>query len=161
MGHHMELLQCGWLVIYHPKNCCGGLSHWSGGNILSSGNMNCYRIWSFLSLCKNPIWQESHRNDDRCVSSWFRSHPAGPYPWDWERTMDPYQARPFLAPHISLNDIVRQAHPLTSPMTAHTFNQTSHITPQGHIIIKSYSEKSPVGLLMKSTGNRPRTWVQE
>jgi len=67
--------------------------------------------------------------------------------------MDPYQARPLLSPHISLDDIIHQAHPLASPMMAHSFNKTSHITPQGHIIIKSYFEKSPVGSLLKSTGN--------
>jgi len=67
--------------------------------------------------------------------------------------MDPYQARPLLSPHISLDDIIRQAHPLASPMTAHSFNKMGHIIPQDHIIIKSYFEKSPVGLLLKSTGN--------
>jgi len=34
--------------------------------------------------------------DDRCVSSWFCSHPAGPYPREQERTMAPYQDRPLL-----------------------------------------------------------------
>jgi len=32
--------------------------------------------------------------DNRCVSSWFCSHPVGSYLWDQERTTDPYQDRP-------------------------------------------------------------------
>jgi len=38
--------------------------------------------------------------NDHCVSSWFCSHPVGPYLWDQEWTTDPYQDRPSL--HLTI-----------------------------------------------------------
>ncbi len=118
---------------------------------------------AFLIPWFDVLWQESHENDDHCVSSWFRSHPAGSYPWGGgrEQTMDPYQARPFLSPHILLNDIIHQAHPLASPMVAHSFNKTSHITPQGHIIIKSFSRSLLWDLCWSPQETDQRSWVQD
>jgi len=37
--------------------------------------------------------------NDHCVSSWFCSHPVGPYLRDQEWTTNPYQDRPFHSPH--------------------------------------------------------------
>jgi len=51
------------------------------------------------SLCtSHPIGSDKNHTGigNHCVSSSFCSHPAGPYPWEQERTMAPYQARPLL-----------------------------------------------------------------
>ena len=60
-----------------------------------------------------------------------------------------------------LNDIIHQAHPSASPMMAHSFNKLGHITPSRPHHHQELFERSPVGLLLKSTGNQPRPWVKD
>ena len=80
--------------------------------------------WQQGGRCTKYMDDKNHTGmNDCCVSSWFCSHPVGSYPWDQEWTTDPYQDRLLL--HLTLaHDIIHQAHPITSPMTALTFNET-------------------------------------
>jgi len=93
-----------------------------------------------IIVCKVFLSDKNHTGiDDRCVSSWFCSHPVGSYPRDQERTTDPYQDRP------SSNLTISPWHHSPSSSTYLT-NDGSHLqwnqatSPlKSHIIIKSYS----------------------
>jgi len=60
------------------------------------------------------------------------------------------------------HDIIHQVQCFSHPMTAHIFNNAwPSYHPQGPHIIKSSFKRSPVGFLLKSTGNWSRSGLQD
>jgi len=98
------------------------------------------------------------------VSSWFCSHPAGSYPRDQGRTIDPDQDRLFQNLTISPwhHSQVRRYH---HPMTAHIFNKIKPHHPSrttsSSRALQAVLKRSPVGFLLKSTEILPRSRVQD
>jgi len=101
------------------------------------------------------------RIDDCCVSSWFCSHPVGSYLQDQEWMTDPFQDR------LSSNLTISPWHHSPSSSTYLTNDgsplQWNRATSplKSHIIIKSYSRGLQWDFCWKSTGNWPRSWVQD
>jgi len=119
---------------------------------------------SFVICCLSfvIVIDKNHTGiNDCCVSSWFCSHPVGPNPWDQEQMTDPYQDRPLL--HLTIT----QWHHSSSSSSyltndsSHLQTKPSHITPQEPHHHCELFKRSPVGFLLKSTGNQPRSWVQD
>jgi len=55
--------------------------------------------FSVEQICQH--FDKNHTGmNKRCVSSWFCSHPVGPYPWDQEWMTNSYQDRPL--PHLTI-----------------------------------------------------------
>jgi len=111
---------------------------WNLMNLHScSSKIDCTSKFSIPKLSENI--DKNHTGiDDRCVSSWFCSHPVGPYPRDQERTTDPYQDRPSL--HLT----IAQWHHSPSS-SSYLIKDGSHLQQnqatsplKSHIIIKSY-----------------------
>jgi len=77
--------------------------------------------------------------NDGCVSSWFCSHPVGPYLWDQEWMTNPYQDRLFHSPHNgTMTSFIKFILFITNDSSHLQQNQAT--SPQEHhIIIESYS----------------------
>jgi len=87
-----------------------------------------------------------------CGFSWFCFHPVGPYLRDQEWMLDPYQDRP--SQHLIFHhNIMHQVRHFIHPMMTHTFNNAGPHHPQGPHHHQELFERSPVGFLLKSTGN--------
>jgi len=97
--------------------------------------------------------------NDCCVSPWFCSHPVGPYLRDQDNWPLPRQT--IFAPHnCTMTSFIK------SILIPHQWQllpstKLSHITPQEPHHHQELFKRSPVGFMLKSTGNWPRSWVQD
>jgi len=86
--------------------------------------------WSAYNwrLFKQWLWQESHRNWQLLCELLVLFSSCGTISVGAGMDHGPLPSQTTPSPHISLNDIIHQAHPIASPMMAHSFNKLGHIT---------------------------------
>jgi len=103
------LLRSLWMLIHHrslsvyspapPPHCC--CCHQLISKVFEV--FSCSLLLNLLphgTLCSIKVDKNHTGMNECCVSSWFCSHPVGPYPWDQEWTTNPYQDRP--PPHLTI-----------------------------------------------------------
>ncbi len=106
-------------------------------------------------------WQESHRNWQLLCELLVLFSSCGTLSVGPRIDHEPLPSQTTPSPHnCSITSFIKIILlPHQWQLTPSTNQATSLL--KHHIIIKSYFERSPVGFLLKSTGNWPRSWVQD
>jgi len=127
----------------------GLLHHCKAGHVVTKVN-----LWG-------SGWKESHRNWWSLCEFFILFSSRGTLFTGTRMDHGPLPSQTAPSPHIhsmtSFTKLILLPHQWW--LTPSTNRATSPF--QDHIIIKSYFERSPVGSLLRSTGNRPRSWVQD
>jgi len=99
--------------------------------------------------------------DDRCVSSWFLFSSCGILSTGSRMDDWPLPRQTFFEPHnFTMTSLIKSIH-LPHQWQLSPSTKLSHITPQEPQHHQELFKRSPVGFLLKSTGNWPRSWVQD
>jgi len=107
------------------------------------------------------VWQESHENEHKPCELLVLFSSCGTLSAGSRTDNRSLPRQTIPEPHKNHHDIIHKYDVSFAQWWLSPSMKPSHIIPQGPHHHQELFKRSPVGFLLKSTGNQPRSWVQD
>jgi len=128
--------------------------------LMQAGSQHSLQVNIAEASCHLYAWQESHENGHKSCELLVLFSSCGILSVGSRTDDRPLPRQTFPEPHKSTMTSFAKYDVSFTQWQLSPSTKPSHIIPQGPHHHQEFFKRSPVGFLLKSTGNRPRSWVQ-